>query len=237
MMPDAYTRKARLAPAVLVGIPGVALVVAGAVSPDTVLRALGLCLGALGILVAIFVRDLGRRIQPALWQSWGGPPAQARLRWTGGESAAVDRLHRRVEAVTGEPLPDQITETADPKDADRRYEDAIAVLRERTRNGDTFPLVAAENADYGFRRNTFGLRPFGIAVSLIGFVASIVFLVVGSGSSRVPQWVAATVVCAIWALFWVFVVNGEWVRKAANNYADRLLGAVDLLTSAAEAKQ
>ena len=36
---------------------------------------------------------------------------------------------------------------------------------------DKFPLVYEENCNYGFRRNMFGLRPIGIAVSVIAAVA------------------------------------------------------------------
>ena len=79
-MPDAYTRKARIAPAALVGVPGGALLIAGAISPDTVLRAIGVFLGALGILVAVLIRDAGRAVQPRLWEGWGGPPTTSRLR-------------------------------------------------------------------------------------------------------------------------------------------------------------
>lgn len=71
-MPDAYTRKARIAPAALVGVPGGALLIAGAISPDTVLRAIGVFLGALGILVAVLIRDAGRSVQPRLWEDWAG---------------------------------------------------------------------------------------------------------------------------------------------------------------------
>ncbi len=227
-MPDAYTRKARIAPAVLVGVPGGALLIAGAISPENVVRAVGVFLGAIGIVVAILVRDAGRSAQPGLWAAWGGPPTTSRLRWgSGAPESAVQRLHERVEDATGERLPDVASETADPDEADRRYEEAVGVLRERTRKADEFPLVAAENADYGFRRNAYGVRPYGIAAALVGMVVSAASAVLGSGATTVDRWVPAAIVCALCLGFWLVVVRPEWVRRAAENYADRLLEAAD----------
>lgn len=232
-MPDAYTRKARIAPAVLVGVPGGVLLIAGAVSPENVVRAVGVFLGAIGIVVAILVRDAGRKAQPSLWQAWGGPPTTSRLRWRNGQpEAAVRRLHECVVAATGVALPDGASEAADPDEADRLYEEAVAVLRERTRKADDFPLVAAENADYGFRRNAYGVRPYGIAAAAVGVVVSIAFAVLGSGATttRLDRWVPAAIVCALCLGFWLLIVKPEWVRRAAENYADRLLEAADVVT-------
>ena len=40
-------------------------------------------------------------------------------------------------------------------------------LREATRDTSRFPLVFAENANYGFRRNLWGLRPIGTGVAVV----------------------------------------------------------------------
>jgi hypothetical protein len=231
-MPDAYTRKARIAPAVLVGVPGGALLIAGAISPENLVRAVGMFLGAIGIVVAILVRDAGRKAQPALWEAWGGPPTTSLLRWrSGAPEAVLRRLHERVEAATGRALPDAPSETADPDEADRRYEEAVSVLRGRTRKPEEFPLVAAENADYGFRRNAYGVRPYGIAAALAGVLVSIVLAALGSGSTltRLGRWVPAAIVCAMCLGFWLLIVSPGWVRRAAENYAERLLEAADLV--------
>jgi hypothetical protein len=229
-MPDAYTRKARIAPAVLVGVPGGALLIAGAISPENLVRAVGVFLGAIGIVVAILVRDAGRKAQPKLWESWGGPPTTSRLRWrSGAPEAAMRRLHARVGAATGEELPDAASEEADPAEADRRYEEAVGLLRERTRKADDSPLVAAENADYGFRRNSYGVRSYGIAAALVGTLVSIALAVLGSEAmtTRLDRWVPAAIVCALCFGFWLLIVSPDWVRRAAENYADRLLEAAD----------
>jgi hypothetical protein len=199
-MPDAYTRKARIAPAVMVGVPAGALLIGGAVSPENVVRAVGVFLGAIGIVVAILVRDAGRNAQLQLREAWGGPPTTSRLRWrSGAPDAAVQRLHERMEAATGERLPDAASEEVDPVEADRQYEEAVRILRGRTRKADEFPLVAAENADYGFRRNAYGVRLYGAAVAVVGLLVSIAFTALGSGATttRLDRWVPAAIICAL----------------------------------------
>jgi hypothetical protein len=232
-MPDAYTRRARFAPAVLAAIPALAILVAGALSIDTVARVLGVLAGSAGILVAILVRGAGRRVQADLWERWDGPPAQRRLRWSCGDPHdVIERRHRQVMAVTNEPLPDEAAEAADPPGAERRYDEAIGIIRELTRRRDDFPLVFEENADYGFRRNTYGLRTVGLSVSCVCFALSVALLLLGDGavSSRAAQWAPAVGISAVSALFWMHVVTRAWVRAAAENYVDRLFGALESLT-------
>ena len=48
-------------------------------------------------------------------------------------------------------LPDAGAEAENPEDADALYTEAIAALRERTRDKARFPLVFEENVEYGLR--------------------------------------------------------------------------------------
>jgi hypothetical protein len=47
---------------------------------------------------------------------------------------------------------------------------------------------------------------------------------------EVDRWVPAAVVSALCLGFWLPVVKPEWVYLAAENYADRLLEAADLVS-------
>jgi hypothetical protein len=68
-----------------------------------------------------------------------------------------DRSSASVKVRVG--WPDPASQVADPAEADRRYDEAVGILRRRSRRADEFPLVAAENAVYGFRRNAYGSNP------------------------------------------------------------------------------
>ena len=63
-------------------------------------------------------------------------------------------------------------------------------LREATRDTSRFPLVFAENANYGFRRNLWGLRPIGtgVAVVLLLFSWTLLLLTVWGRPCPDPWW-------------------------------------------------
>ena len=79
----------------------------------------------------------------------------------------IPGLRRQVEEWIGYPLPTQQEEEACPAWADTKYEEAVTALREATRDTSRFPLVFAENANYGFRRNLWGLRPIGTTIAVL----------------------------------------------------------------------
>jgi hypothetical protein len=229
---DAYTRRARLAPAALAALPPLALLGSGLVAPQHLVSAVAIAAGAIGIVVCGVVRDLGRKVQPDLWRSWGGSPTVRRLRWRDAtDQSAVARRHARVESVTGEPLPRADEELADPAAADERYDEAIAVLRDLTRNDDDFPLVFEENATYGFRRNCLGLRPVALAVAAVSLALSVVLLVTASHRSQdhTNRFGIAAAIAVIAVLAWWLLVTRAWVRSSAELYADQLLESVETL--------
>jgi len=228
---DAYTRAARMAPAVLAGLPALAVLIAGATSPWTPLRAGGSLAGCVGLVVVALVRDRGRMVEARLWGEWGGAPTTERLRWRGNEQAQVVLLHERVEKATGSRLPDASSEEADRAEADARYVDAVGVLRELTRDQNRFPLVFRENVNYGWRRNSLGLRPIAITIAGLALLMSAVFLGIGHGNlgGRSARWIPSLLVAAFALAWWGLVVSDRWIRTAADLYADRLFEAVHTL--------
>jgi hypothetical protein len=143
----------------------------------------------------------------------------------------VRRLHQRFATRWDNPLPDRESEVREPERADRLYDEAVAVLRERTRETSRFPLIFAENIEYGFRRNSLGLRPIALAIAVVALIASIVLLLRGSGSpgARLARWGTSGVVSTLSMLYWWRIVSPEWVRRAGELYATRLFEAVDTL--------
>ena len=132
-------------------------------------------------------------------------------------------------------MPDHEAERADPDDAEAQYEDAVSVLRELTRDRDRFPLVFKENINYGWRRNSFALRPFAVPIALLALVVSASVIVFGDGtlSGSGARWTPAISASVLGLAWWGLVVSETWVRSAAELYADRLFEATHTLALAA----
>jgi hypothetical protein len=225
---DAYDRGARLGPAYLVFSPAAVLFFALSVGSAEWWSKLGGILITCGapVLAVQWGRAGGRKKQSALFQMWGGSPTTRLLRFaTGGAAAGVSERHRLVSRATGISLPSQADEEADPVAADARYEAATAALRELTRSED-FPLVLKENIGYGFRRNLWGRKPYGIAVAALAALASAGLLVAVALGDDVVPWASAAVglgFSVIALVVWTAMVTTEWVHEAAQAYATRLL--------------
>ena len=136
-----------------------------------------------------------------------------------------------MNAVLAESLPDANEEANDPDDADRRYEEAVGALRDRTRDTQRFRLVFEENKEYGFRRNALGIRPFGLAIALCVLALSVLAFAIDDAvlTSRLLRWGSCAVVAALALFYWWRVVTETWVRRAGELYADRLFESIETL--------
>ena len=168
---DAYTFRARIQPALVVVLPlGFLMFALLPGVPFFVTAFFGL-LGAAGG-TAIFAqvgRERGRKKELGLWKSWDGPPTTRLLRHRHlpGDITLAPGLRRQVEEWARFPLPTKEEEESCPAWADTKYEEVVTSLREATRDTARFPLVSAENANYGFRRNLWGLKPIGGSVAVV----------------------------------------------------------------------
>jgi len=239
--PDSYTWRARVAPVLLVATPPLTLAAVLAPTLSGAQRLWSLALALLALLAAQYGRDAGRRLQPQLWASWGGAPTTSALRWRDSDNRTEQqRRHQRLQLILGEVprLPDEAEESADPVAADQIYATAARVLMDRVRGDrDRFPLVQAENASYGFRRNIHGLAPAGFRSCLVTLVlaAAVGLLLVIVDK---PVWLlglpAAVAIAGL--LLWRRA-SAAWVRPVADAYAYALFGAVEPLADDLERQQ
>ena len=229
---DAYTLRARAWPLLLVASPP--FVLAGA----TAHLRLGPAIGSAGLGVAVvflgsqFARDAGKKREPELWASWGGAPTLRRLTFGGSTSKSrVQRAHDAVSKATNEHLPTEAMEAQDSAAAKEAYDHAIFRLRELTRDRGRFALLFKENVNYGFRRNLLGLKSLGVVVAVASLVAAVV-IAVFSDSGASARGTAAGVPGG-WSLLALLVywrlIDRDWVRIAAEAYADRLIGCAEVI--------
>lgn len=244
---DQYTLKARIQPALLAMLPiGILLFMW---MPGGSLPA-GILLGIIGTgggmaLLAQISRDPGMKKQPALWESWGGPPTTRLLRFRESPNRIIlNRWRATLEKLMGHALPSEEEEAEDSDGADQKYDAAVSLVLEVTRDSSKFPLVFAENANYGFRRNLWGLKPYCLVIALLSAIGSWGFFLSSVGFPPTESWLdnvfknpdglvmtrlVGSIFNTIGIAVWLIVITPQWVRTAAEAYAQRLLGAVDAL--------
>jgi hypothetical protein len=192
------------------------------------------------LLLAQLGRDRGKRCEGEFYKSWGGKPSVALLRH--GDSRIDDYskaryrdfIRRRLPALT---LPSEADEKSDPAAADKVYESVTAWLLTQTRDTKRFSILFKENIGFGFRRNLWGLKPFGLAISILGAsvsTAAIVYEAIASGITPEPEILIVTGVVWVLTVIWTFAVTPSWVRVPADAYGMQLLAACDTLHAGAE---
>lgn len=233
---DGYERKARLYPALILIAPLVATVVAATSAKLSALRSLSAVVVTCGgsFLLAQLARDAGKRCEKTLFVLWGGMPSVVifRHRDTRIDPITKARYHKKLSGfVKGAKPPSPAGEDADPTEADRIYEAWSTYLRINTRNTKTFGLLFNENVNYGYRRNLWGLRPWGIITSALSGLAAASWCVRGyaANSSIGIEMLGAAVLALIFLGLWIFRFTPAWVRVPAEAYAERLAEAIDIL--------
>ncbi|MET0183736.1 MAG: hypothetical protein ABW199_12710 [Caulobacterales bacterium] len=234
---DSYNRQARLYPSLIAILP--ALIVVLLILPTVFSGNIGAVflgiIGSTGLLfyIAEAGRSLGKRAETELLVKWGGWPTTI---WLRHESEFLSRTTRgRYLAKLGERIPNlqfptPESERHNPRAADELYASAVDWLKEQAR-GPKYRLVAVENAAYGFRRNLFGLKAIGVLISVVAILSIAALIVfswpkVGWEQQNAIQVVAGIAVVFI-LLAWLWLVNEDWVRQAADAYARALLACCE----------
>jgi hypothetical protein len=244
---DPYNREARLAPAALLLAPALLFVfvaysntLVGEFPKNAVII---LLLLAVGYLFAGIARSAGKRVEEQLHHEWGGTPTTAMLRHrdTILDAVTKTRYHLHLaEICTDFTWPSIEDERSDPAGADLKYASATTALRAR-RRGDDHVNVLRENAQYGFRRNMYGLRTVAIIVAVAAASCAAVLtaqqIIHEKGAEAIlaklgadPRYALLLAVNAGIAILWAVLIQGSWVREAAYDYARALLNTLDLLS-------
>jgi len=234
---DKYERRARLAPGLLALVP-IAFTVVGVGLRDlpVVSTLIGVLVSVGGpIVIAAVVRDRGLECQEALFGEWNGPPSTHLLRVREAVSTDPDRDRRRqlLSEVTGIALPDLRDEQKSPADADQRYAAAVQELRTRTRDSGDFPLVFAENMNFGFLRNARGVRSLGLAIAVLCAAGSVAAAWYALAQNDAPFSAGDTLVSGslalAWAIGWFRWPTKTRVRSAGERYARELFATLPVL--------
>jgi hypothetical protein len=174
---DTYSLKARVFPALIAGLPTLALLFI--IVPWDHLgisQAIAASMGFVLIFAfADMARNRGKTIQAKLGS--GETPEQ----WYRGNAdvpeGSKDRYRTYVSAKLNQIAPTAEEEQLDPGRANDFYRSANAWLRDRTRDTKSFAMLFGENITYGFRRNLLGLKTTAIIcnILILGFCAVIFY--------------------------------------------------------------
>ena len=245
---DLYTFRARIQPALVVALPLGFLLFALLPGHHFFVTAFFGLLGAAGgtAVLAQVGRDRGRKKQDELWDRWGGAPTTRLLRHCqmSGDPKLSESLRQQIEEWWGKPLPTEQEEKADPESADAQYKEVTKNLLEATRDKSRFSLVFTENVNYGFRRNIWGLKPWGLPIAVtLALVAWTLFALTVWGRPWPDPWwnvlvnpdniavirLATAVANSAFAIFWLFWVKPSWIKPVAEVYAQQLMESVRTL--------
>jgi hypothetical protein len=245
-LPDYYTVRARLFPAILAVAPALALA-AFEVSWD------GLNLSQLIATVAIAVvlyafadiaRRRGKSIEPALVEKQGGLPSTTMLRHRDGTFSPQEKA--RYLGFIAEQLKEQVPSAADeerdPAAADAFYARAAGWLRSKTRDRKRFNILFEENVTYGFRRNLLGMKWAALAANA-AVVAATACLLAWTvphlwTHPMVARLVTVLVIAAVHAFYIVTTATERGVIEAGRQYARQLiLSTEDLMAPQASGRR
>lgn len=233
---DEYELKARLQPSLIIIFP----LVLGFFVWYPEIRELGSAAVSLittfGILALLsrISRNAGKHKEKGLYEKWGGIPTSYFLRHNDQNLDVMTkkRYHNYLQSsISGLILPNEAEELSDIQSANNAYESAIRWLREKTRDKQKFSLVFKDNVHYGFSRNLWAMKPWGITLSTAVLLSDIVVFYMRNGfysfNDISPEiWIFA-VIDLIYLYIWLFLINSKWVRNSAEAYARSLLAACE----------
>lgn len=174
---DTYSLKARVFPAIIAGLPTLALLFI--IVPWDHLgisQAVAALMGFILIFAfADMARHRGKNIQVKL--SSGETPEQWHRENTDIPETSKSLFRAYIAAQLQHEAPTAAQENIAPDKANDFYRAANAWLRERTRDTQRFSMLFGENITYGFRRNLLGLKYIAIMCNILvlGFSLGILY--------------------------------------------------------------
>jgi len=181
----------------------------------------------------------GNDAQVKLFTKWGGAPT---IRFLRHSDTYIDEFTKRryhdwlSKNIDGLILPTSEDESKDKDKADMIYQSAANYLLERTRDISKYPLLYKDLVNYGFVRNLFALKWWGVISSILAIVifsADAAMIAQSTKSMNeifnngLLHFLGIIISVTMLAIF-IFVVSESLVKSRAERYAKSLLACCDL---------
>ena len=235
IIPDRYTRQARLKPSLLVLLPAFISLAVWLPNVWSVLGGLTALMTACGLtfLLGELARYQGRKVQTHMESANQGKFTTILLRHRDRtiSSSTKQSYHKFLRVIAKQDLPTSEQEQQDSTNADDRYAGAVDWLLEATRDENKYGLVKEENISYGFRRNLLGLKIPALVIAL-GATAVDAYMTYRAYTVDMTRfWVGIVVsLCTLFVVIvWVFLIRMPFVEDAGRAYATRLLAQCNSL--------
>lgn len=239
---DGYTIRARIIPALIAGLPSLAL-------PFVIVPWHRLGLSSVIVTTMSFVllyafADVARR---------GGYRVERKLRtrstpelWHRKNSELPSGLKNQFRTFVGaqikQRVPTEEEETSEPEQVNDFYTSANSWLRDETRDKKKFNILYDELLTYGFRRNLLGVKYLSLAANFLvaTIVAAILFYMppyFESMENIEEKLSVIAIVTLMHSIYMIFAVNKESVKQASKTYGKQLILSCGALMKAARASR
>lgn len=226
---NTYSLKARVYPSVIVLFPCFILAIVYITNVELYYHYFTsfACLGVLSFVLSQIGRDNGKKKENGLFKHWGGKPTSMILRHSTDhlDIHTKKRFHAILEKkIPNIKIPTHEEEMEDLQAADVIYDSCTKFLISKTRDASKYSLLLKENINYGFRRNLWGMKAWAIWIIAICVIVHSYMMTQHFSSieaTSTQDWILLSVFVPF-LLFWLLIVNREWVKTTALAYAERL---------------
>jgi hypothetical protein len=235
-MVDNYALKARVYPMIILFIPIIIIGIFYSIQFEAVLLLLS-SLGIVGALMYLFSqigRDRGKLKEQDLWKMWGGAPTTQIIRLDDGriDQHTKERYRKKLQAVCPVPnIPDITLESNNNAAANEVYTTWTKFLIAKTRDPKSYALLLKDNISYGFRRNLWGLKLYGLLLTVLLLIANYVFwlsrLNTPNFLSYPNSFIYSEIALFAMLIFWIVKVTPNWIKIPAFSYAERLYESLE----------
>lgn len=231
---DPYERNARLFPPLIILFP---VFVAVYCLFSDLRNLLSAAAGSI-IFVLIFYylgkasREIGKKKQEKLIIKWDGMPSTRFLRHRDNtyDEHTKGRYHSYLQThVPNLIIPTLEEELENPEKADLIYQSAVIWLLKKTRDTEKYSLLFKDNINYGFARNFWALKYWGIVINLLVLAgtAALIYHRYHFNLSLIPHEVWLSVGITIIIILFILLFKEEAVHSKAKAYARTLLEVCD----------
>lgn len=232
---DSYSIKARLYPSILVLLPLFITAVIYITDFEKYYHYITaiISLGVFTYLLSQLGRDLGKKKEPELFKFWSGKPSVILLRHSDNHLDWItkERYYRILSNnIPGIHIPTKDEEKNNPENANQVYESCTKFLISKTRDHNKYQLLHKEKTDYGFRRNLWGMKTWGIIFIIVCLLVHTILATDSFKNFNIkPDETLLYVFYFSYIFFWILIVTKEWIKIPAYAYAERLLEALNNL--------